>query len=251
MCRLLALASRAPTTLAEALGEEDLESFVELSGHHTDGWGMAWYDRAGELSVAKDVGPAHASDLLEKLSRTTDADLALLHLRLATPGLAIALENTHPFTAGSTAFAHNGAIQPFQDLDLMLTAEARSELRGTTDSERYFLALLAALERSGGIERALPDLFGRIGERYRYSALNFVVLTGERLYAVCAFNPDEEILRQDPAYYRLSYRPAADAVVVGSSGWSGCSGEDWQHLANHQALVVERHTLATRVVDLS
>jgi len=250
MCRLLALASRAPTTLVDVL-EGDLESFVDLSRHHTDGWGMAWYDSTGELSVAKDVGPAHASELLEKLSRTADADLALLHLRRATPGLAIALENTHPFTAGSTAFAHNGAIQPFEDLDLMLTTEARRQLRGTTDSERYFLALLDALEQSGSIERALPDLFERIGRRYRYSSLNFVVLTDERLYAVCAFNPHGEILRQDPDYYRLSYRVSADAVVVGSSGWSDRSGNGWESLANRQALVVERHTLATRVLDLT
>jgi predicted glutamine amidotransferase len=250
MCRLLACASRGPTSLVEVIGD-DLESFVELSRHHTDGWGMAWYDEDGELSVAKDVGPAHASDLLEKLSRTVDADLALLHLRLATPGLAIALENTHPFTAGDTAFAHNGAIQPFEDLDLLLTPEARRELRGTTDSERYFLALLEELERCGSIERALPEVLDRIGERYRYTALNFVALTGERLYAACAFDPREEVLRRDPGYYDLGYRVTGDAVVVGSSGWSGCSAGGWERLANGQALVVDRHTLATRVMELT
>jgi predicted glutamine amidotransferase len=250
MCRLLACASRAPTSLVEVL-QDDLASFVELSRRHTDGWGMAWYDDDGELSVAKDVGPAHESDLLEKLSRTVDADLALLHLRRATPGMAVALENTHPFTAGSTAFAHNGAIQPFEDLDLMLEPEARGELRGTTDSERYFLALMAALERSGSVERALPEVLERIGERYRYTALNFVALTEERLYATCAFNPDEAVLRDNPGYYDLGYRVSADAVVVGSSGWSGCSADGWEWLANGQALVVDRHTLATSMLELT
>ena len=77
------------------------------------------------------------------------------------------------------------------------------------------------------------------------------MLTDERLYAVCAFNPHEDILRQDPDYYRLSYRVSADAVVVGSSGWSDRFGNAWESLANRQALVVERHTLATRVLDLT
>jgi predicted glutamine amidotransferase len=249
MCRLLAVASRTPTTLVDVLFG-DLASFVDLSRHHADGWGMSWYDGDGELSVAKDVGPAHSSDLLEKLSRTAESDLALLHLRLATPGLAVALENTHPFTAGDTAFAHNGAIEPFEELDELLSPEARSELRGTTDSERYFLAFLAALERAGAIERALPGLFERIGRRYSYTALNFVLLTAERLYAVCAFNPHEERLRREPNYYTLRYRVSPDTVVVGSSGWADGHGA-WQPLANRQALVVERRTLTTSVVDLT
>lgn len=246
MCRLLAVATRAPTTLVDVLGD-DLASFVDLSRHHADGWGMAWYDGAGELSVAKDVGPAHSSDLLEKVSGTAESDLTLLHLRLATPGLSVALENTHPFTAGSTAFAHNGAIRPFEDLDALLSVEALRELRGTTDSERYFLAYLAALDQVGSLDRALPRLFDRIGRRYQYSALNFVLLTSERLYAVCAFNPDEERLREDPDYYTVRYRVSPEAVVVGSSGWAGGA---WQRLENRQALVVQRRTLTSSVVDL-
>jgi predicted glutamine amidotransferase len=249
MCRLLAVASRTPTTLVDVLSG-DLASFVDLSRHHADGWGMSWYEGDGELSVAKDIGPAHSSDLLGKLLRTAESDLALLHLRLATPGLAVALENTHPFTAGSTAFAHNGAIEPFEEVDELLSPEARSELRGTTDSERYFLASLAALEQAGAIERALPGLFERIGRRYSYTALNFVLLTAERLYAVCAFNPEEERLREDPDYYTLRYQISPDAVVVGSSGWAD-GDRAWRRLANRQALMVERRTLTTSLVDLT
>jgi hypothetical protein len=40
-------------------------------------------------------------------------------------------------------------------------------------------------------------------------------------------------------------------VVVGSSGWSGCSADGWERLDNGQALVVDRHTLAARVLDLT
>ncbi len=77
-------------------------------------------------------------------------------------------------------------------------------------------------------------------------------MTSERLYAACVFNPDEEAarLREDPAYYHLPYRVSPDTVVVGSSGWSGLSGGAWRTLSNGQALVVERRTLATRVLEL-
>ncbi len=209
MCRLLAFASVAPTTPVDLLAD-DLASFVALSREHADGWGMAWYDGDGELDLAKDVEPAHASHLLEKLARTTDADAMVLHLRRASPGLS---------------------------------------LRGTTDSERYFHLLLAALDEAGDLERALPPLVELLDGRVHYTALNFVLLTERRLYAVCAFSPDEPMPHGEPDYYTIGYRMAPDAVVVGSTG---CWGDRaaWQTLGNGQALVVDRGTLDTTVVDL-
>ena len=50
------------------------------------------------------------------------------------------------------AFAHNGAIHPQDRLDEILPAGWRSQMRGTTDSERYFLAIVARMRtapRSG------------------------------------------------------------------------------------------------------
>src|SRR5262245_30314919 len=187
MCRLLAYASVSPTTARELLGN-DLRTFVSLSEQHGDGWGMAWDEADGELNVAKDVGPAHASDLLDKLSATAETRAMVLHLRRASPGLAVALENTHPFTTGRLAFAHYGWIRPIPELEDPLDPETRRSLRGTTDSERYFQLLLAAIERTGDVERALPPLLERLRTQFRYTALNFVLLTERRLYAVCEYS---------------------------------------------------------------
>jgi predicted glutamine amidotransferase len=248
MCRLLAFASIPPTTPRELVGD-DLTSFVSLSEEHGDGWGMAWYEDDGELNVAKDVEAAHASDLLDKLSRTTETRAMVLHLRRASPGLSIALENTHPFTAGRLAFAHNGWIRPIPELEDPLDPEVRHSLRGTTDSERYFHLLLAAVERTGDVERALPPLLERLRGELRYNALNFVLLTERRLYAVCDYSVEAVIRCGDPEYYTLGYKVAADSVVVGSSG---CWGDRpaWRTLVNHQALVVDRSSLQTAVLDL-
>jgi predicted glutamine amidotransferase len=41
MCRMLGYVTRTPTTLADLLGEQDLQDFAELSRTHGDGWGFA------------------------------------------------------------------------------------------------------------------------------------------------------------------------------------------------------------------
>lgn len=248
MCRLLAFTSVAPTTPEELVGQ-DLTSFVSLSREHGDGWGMAWYEGDGELNVAKDVEAAHASDLLDKLSRTTETEAMVLHLRRASPGLSIALENTHPFTTGQLAFAHNGWIRPIPELEDLIDPVVRHTLRGTTDSERYFQLLLAALERTGDVERALPPLLERLRGEFRYNALNFVLLTERHLYAVCDYSVEAAMRRGDPEYYNLGYKITPGSVVVGSSG---CWGDRpaWETLLNHQALMVDRDSLQTTVLDL-
>ena len=105
MCRLLAHVSRRPLTVAEAIGAADLASFADLSPRHPDGWGMAWWPtldaaagsaprpsaRARSASARED--PAfHADDLA-----ASRACAHVVHLRGATPGLTIELENCHPF----------------------------------------------------------------------------------------------------------------------------------------------------------
>jgi predicted glutamine amidotransferase len=249
MCRLLAFASTAPTAPEELIGD-DLASFVALSREHRDGWGMAWFDHEGELAVAKDIEPAHSSELFGKLARTTETDAMVLHLRRASPGLSIALENTHPFATNSLAFAHNGWIRPVPELEKLLDPATRAALRGTTDSERYFQLLLAATELAGGLEAALPLLLRSLRQDFRYTALNFVLLTERRLYAVCDYSAEAPARRGDPEYYTIGYRQVAGSVVLGSVG---CWGDRpaWRTLGNHQALVIDRGSLQTSVLDLA
>ena len=248
MCRLLAFASTAPTAPERLIGD-DLASYVALSQEHCDGWGMAWFDHQEDLTVAKDVEPAHSSELFGKLARTTETDAMVLHLRRASPGMSIALENTHPFATGAAAFAHNGWIQPVPELEELLDPATRTVLRGTTDSERYFRLLLAAIDRAGGLEAALPPLLRSLRQGFHYTALNFVLLTERRLYAVCDYSAEAPLRRGDPDYYTIGYRQAAGSVVVGSAG---CWGDPpaWSSLGNRQALVIDRGSLQTSVLDL-
>jgi predicted glutamine amidotransferase len=245
MCRLLAYASRAPVSLTDLLGADELDEFVQLSRVHCDGWGLAWAEERG-VGTTRVPDPAHESPEFVRVSQEHRTDLAIAHVRWATDGLAIDLNNTHPFTNGTVGFAHNGAIRPAADLDALVPADLLATRQGTTDSERYFLAVLGRMRTSSPAE-ALAGVVNDIADgRFEFTCLNAMLVTDTELIALNRFRPEAE-LEEGPEYYRLRYRITADSVVIASSGW----GSGWQTLENGQMLVVQRHTLETRIVDVA
>jgi predicted glutamine amidotransferase len=245
VCRLLGWATRTPTSLHRLLGHDDLVDFTQLSGLHGDGWGLA-RAVAGGVEVRKRPDTARASDDFALWSRATRSDLGLVHLRRATLGLQVKAENTHPFTDGRLAFAHNGSISPPPSLDVLLSPTAQGLRRGDTDSERYFLAVLSQLENGADPADALRGAVAGIAATASYTSLNCLLMTPDELYAVCFFDPDGHQSDEAPDYYHLGYRTTDDAVVVASSGW----GRGWQSLANGELLVVRRGSLEVTVESL-
>ena len=236
MCRLLGFVAQNPITLRELLGDEELAEFTELSLKHGDGWGFAWATENG-VEVTKAPDSARQSALFASVAATQRAELGLLHLRWATLGLGLAPENTHPFTDGRIAFAHNGSVKPPQALDSLIPADLAALRQGTTDSERYFLAVLAAA-RDGDPATALERTAVRISAECEFSSLNAMTVTPEALHVINLFDPVAEGLEGEPEYYRIGYRIQADSVVVASSGW----GTGWSYLENGEMLTVDRAT---------
>ena len=243
MCRLLGWASRTPTTLSDLLGEQDLADFTELSVKHGDGWGVARATRQG-VAVRKRADAARTSTRFDRWARRRRTDLGLAHLRWATLGLGIGPDNTHPFTDGRVAFAHNGSIAPPAALDRLLSDRSRRARRGTTDSERYFLAVTDRMRDGATPQEALTATVDQIAATASFTSLNCLLLTPEALYAVSRFDTSGPLEDDDPEYYTLRYRIAPEAVVVSSSGW----GRDWRELGNGDLLVVRRRTLETTLV---
>ncbi len=241
MCRLLGFVSRRPTTLRELLGEEELAEFTELSLKHGDGWGFAWVTTDG-VEVAKAPDAARESALFASVAAEQKADLGLLHLRWATPGLGVVPENTHPFTDGRTAFAHNGSVKPAESLDSLIPPDLAALRRGTTDSERYFLATLGAA-REGDPATALERTAARISRECFFSSVNAMMVTPDGLQVINLFDPVAEAREDESHYYRIGYRIDADAVVVSSSGW----GSGWTFLENGEMLTVDRATCEVRI----
>ena len=244
MCRLLGWTTRRPTTLSELLGEDDLAEFTALSVKHGDGWGVARSTWTRRVEVRKAADAARTSPEFARWATRRRSDSGIAHLRWATMGLGIGRDNTHPFTDGRVAFAHNGSIRPPVALDELLTQRSRRRRRGSTDSERYFLAVAQRMRDGVPPAEALRSTADEIAATTPFTSLNCLLLTPDELYAFCRFDPDGDLEDKDPEYYDLRYRVSADSVVVSSSGW----GRDWQELANGDLLVVRRRTLQTAVV---
>jgi predicted glutamine amidotransferase len=244
LCRLLATVSRTPITVDEVLGERR-DDFFALARKHGDGWGHAW-STGSDLHVRKDPGSALTSPELAALARDEPALAAVTHLRWATLNLAVGTENTHPFTDGTVAFAHNGSIKPPAALDALVDPALAGERRGTTDSERYFLALRSRMrhEEPGTALVRTVDAIVRGGGTV--NSLNAILLTPDHLYAVCSYDPASD---EDPHYYPLLHRQVDDHVVITSTGWSDSTG--WSTVSNGQMLVVDRSTLNTSVVPVA
>ncbi|MEU6258805.1 class II glutamine amidotransferase [Streptomyces sp. NPDC047043] len=246
MCRLLGVVTRTPRPLADGLGELALP-FAELGREHRDGWGIAaWSGRDVGPRIVKDTEPAAASPLWDEALTGTRSDAALLHLRLAGPGLPVVPGNTHPFSAGTLAFAHNGYFSPYDALDGLIDADLLAGAGGDTDSERYFLRVLTLLRDEDPVD-ALAHAAADIRARASFASLNCLLLTEQALHAYADEDPGSEVSRRrGPDFFRLRYRTEGDRVVVASSGVPQPEGE-WSVLPYRRVLEIRRSSLRVSV----
>lgn len=240
MCRLLAFTSLERKSFYDVVGS-DFEKFVALSAEHKDGWGIGY-----EGEVVKDIKPAQESDLLAETGKNLETAGALLHLRLASKGITINIDNNHPFTHGTTTFMHNGTIRPSDTAEQFISQKYQELITGTTDSERFFYAVLSQIDELGLVEgvRKTVNLIRDIAD---YSALNIMVQTPETLIAVCEFNESNKSEWSGPDHYELRFSAREGDFLVASTGWGN---SDWEHLKNHQMLVVNRSTLEYSISSL-
>jgi len=279
VCRLLGYCARDAASLADLIGDEGLARLIALSELHCDGWGMAWYAGSEQAGGGRSAGGPARGELVssepvirksplradepefEKLARQPLGDLGLVHLRWATPGLAVNELNTHPFRYGSYVFAHNGAVHPQNRLGEILPPEWEAQVTGTTESERYLLLIMSRLQANGGnAVAAIADAASQIERQFAPNSLNAILLSPRHLYAIgwhdrdkvpaarlrergYADRPDEIA-----CYFDLAYHAETDAVVVASSGFHQ---PGWTALPNRHVLVVERTTLHTEMMPLT
>jgi predicted glutamine amidotransferase len=186
--------------------------------------------------------------------------MGLVHLRWATPGLEISERNTHPFRYGPYLLAHNGAIHPQDRLGEIIPDGWDGKRAGTTDSEFYFLGVMAGLEANGGdLPAAIAATTAHIEETFAPASLNAILLTPDKLYAI-NWHDSSKVAEADLrkrgwvggpedvlAYLDLRYRVTSEAVVVASTGWPQ---DGWELLPNRHVMVVDRGTLHREVVAL-
>lgn len=255
MCRLLGVVSREPISLDQAVAEE-IEPFTAQSELHRDGWGVAWFDGDGETEgnprrpqIRRHLDVARESAAYAEAIRAARGPMMLVHLRRASPGLPLQIDNTHPFREGETVFAHNGQFDLPPGLREAILARGGRRPGGTTDSELFFsLVELHAREAdpATAVQRAAAELTtlclehgGRVPE-----ALNCLYLTPDLLIAYQQSDPEQARRHGRPDVYALRYRIDADRIIVASSG---IPQTEYLEVGEGQALVIDRAGLSVSV----
>lgn len=159
------------------------------TGHHRDGWGIAFYEGRGSRSF-HDPRPGCDSEIAELVRVHSVKSLNVIcHIRKATNG-RVCLANTHPFTrelwGRSWTFAHNGKLKGIKGWPLDFYKPI-----GTTDSEHAFCWLLDRIRgkypeppTSGAVLRRfikkLADELGALG------TFNMLLCDSQYLYCYCS-----------------------------------------------------------------
>jgi glutamine amidotransferase len=177
----------------------------ERGREHADGWGVACY---GDLSLPTNRLPslvrhqtaAFDDDHFSYTAETIYAETVIAHVRLATVGYVGPL-NSHPFTHDDWAFAHNGTLPGFEELQAEMARESgrlQDNRLGDTDSEQFFLWMLNRFARDGidleapnaqAVRASLESLIIEIDQRCRAlraeqaMRLSFVLTNGRQMFA--------------------------------------------------------------------
>lgn len=261
MCRLLGVASTAPVSVTDAVGETVLTDFLELTRIHRDGWGVASAPDADdtprvEVSADSAFGDARFTTAVKEPARGT-----VVHLRWATNGLAVQPENSHPFLADGVAMAHNGSFKPVTAVEALLQPQIAATLRGATDSERYFALIRQNRCTADNLVQAVQQSVAQLRQLYPEACLNALVLGEGQLIAVHAHARsallDEDIQQisetELPAEHLEDYfslrvaRPDESTVVIGSTGFGDL---DWTPLPPESVVSVSLHDLSMTVVEI-
>lgn len=176
MCRWIAYIGRPiyidtlVTKPSYSLVEQSLRSKMSFRNDGTilstngDGFGVGWYTERLEPGLFKGAEPAWGNENLYEICSHCKSHIFMAHIRAASTG-SIQRSNAHPFKYKNWLFQHNGFVADFEairrDLQLDIAPELFASLKGTTDSETFFLlALTYGLQENP--KAALQQLIARI-----------------------------------------------------------------------------------------
>ena len=188
-----------------------------LMGTNGDGFGLGWYSERSQPGLYRDERPAWSNHNFHELCRQIRARIFLAHVRATTTG-SVQQANCHPFKYKNWLFQHNGDVSDFgkirRELQLEIAPELYTELKGTTDSETFFLlALTYGLQSDpkGGLQKMV--------ERVKKALVDNGIGDGQ-LNLSCALSDGQKV-------YTLRY---AHNVMSKTQFYSSESG--WIHERN-------------------
>ena len=252
MCRLIGFVSPTPTTLSELIGGVQCATFQHMSRLHADGWGTMNFDDHGHIESRRTAAPGQDDPRLTNAMEAEATRGRVIHLRLATDGMPVGLENSHPFVADGIGLAHNGSVVPTGLLRDTLSKGSLAGVHGNTDSELYLAAVRQAVKEGLTLSEAVTRTVHWLRETYPVASLNALVLSRHEFVVVHASSlapaPHEEFaatgIRQADLprghideYYQMSYLRRADGAVAFSS--TGIDPTEWTPVAEESITTVD------------
>ena len=171
-----------------------------LTDHHTDGWGISFFEGKGVRQFLDPNASAHSPVADFVRTYPIKSRNVIAHIRKATQG-ETKLENTHPFVrelwGKYWSFAHNGDLKNFSP-----ELTGRFLPVGNTDSESAFCYILQELvaafgEKCPGTTELGNKLHALTLELARFGVFNFLLSNGEFMLAHCSTKL-AHIVRQAP-----------------------------------------------------
>lgn len=183
MCRLFAMTSTPARVRATFWLLDAPDSLAEQSRRDPDGTGLGYFEPDGTAVVHKAPIPAYDDRGFAAEARTVESSTFIAHIRFASTG-GLTGRNTHPFEAHGRLFAHNGVIEGIDRLERHLGADL-AEVKGDTDSERFFALVNREAEAHGGdLTAGLTAAARWIAAELPVFALNVVMITATELWAL-------------------------------------------------------------------
>jgi predicted glutamine amidotransferase len=150
---------------------------------------------------------------------------------------------------GNYLFAHNGVITIPDDVAETL-GEWKYKIKGFNDSEVYFWRVIKEVSNGASFPEALRRFESTLSELWQknrkkhpsknrpYIGLNALFSDGERLYAYCKYDEEEDVAKslcfEDQPAFQMSYLLRPESLVVVSEKTN--SEDDWKPLETGQLL---------------
>jgi predicted glutamine amidotransferase len=197
-------AAKENLSLKEVLTPEQIEGYLWMSTIHNDGWGAAHMVDASDSANIEDGGaPSRATttsiyrstesaflDPMVEAITAQPARSAAFHLRLATPGIPLEVENQQPFACDGMTFMHNGSIENgpdgaasnvMDDYGDFVTRDEFERTGGRSDSAVFFALIIKNYDRDGNLVKAVNDAIAQLRAKYPEASYNCVLQTEDAM----------------------------------------------------------------------
>jgi glutamine amidotransferase len=181
MCRLFGLTALPNRVHASFWLLEAADSLREHGLRNPDGTGLGYFVPVVGAVIDKEPLPAYEDPASVREAKHVSSTTFVSHIRYATTGERTT-ENTQPFVIDGMLFAHNGMLEGLDALESHLGRDMRF-VGGETDSERYFALIAKEIRMRGRIGLGISAAVNWIAENLPVSSLNFVLATGNELWA--------------------------------------------------------------------